>query len=255
MIQRRPKGRLGPLLALALVGCAGQAPAPEPAPALAPAAGSQPVAPTDPPPSPELSEPAAPAPEGPTHSLFLFGHAKDPNELVVRLSGAEAERVQAGVRAHVVSKAEGSDEVIIHFMASDRAKLQALVDAKKQTLPVQGGFVAVYAQDIEYRVPDAWPQTTYSVYYRFDVDDFEHWKKYFDAGDVFRAKVGVIAHGIHRSEDDRQVIVHYVADSLTTIKQLVSQPEMKQVLKEAGVKGNPKPLYARDVELKRYPSP
>jgi hypothetical protein len=151
---------------------------------------------------------------------------------------------------------EGSDQVVIHFVARDKAKLQALVAAKKEALlQAEPDLAIVYAEDIEYRTPEAWPATTHSVYYRFEVDDFEHWKKYFDEGDVFRKKVGIVAHGIHRSEDDHQVIVHYVAESLTTLKQLVSQPEMKQVLKEAGVKGNPKPLYTKDLELKRYTTP
>ena len=256
MIQRRPNGTWGPLLALGLIACAGQAPPPEPAPALAPTAGSEPVAAADTAPAPEDSELSTPQPEGPTHSLFLIGRVKDPDALVARLSGTEAERVQAGIRAHVVSKVEGSDQVVIHFVARDRARLQALVYAKKEaTRQAHPDLVIVYAEDVEYRTPEAWPETTYSVYYRFEVDDFQHWKQYFDQGDVFRKKVGVVAHGVHRSEDDHQVIVHYVAESLTTIKQLVSQPEMKQVLKEAGVKGNPKPLYAKNVEMKRYATP
>jgi hypothetical protein len=256
MIQRRPNGTWGPLLALGLVACGGQAPPPEPASALAPTSGSEPVAAADTAPAPEDSALSAPQAQGPTHSLFLIGKVKDPDALVAHLSGTEDERVQAGIRAHVVSKVEGSDQVVIHFLARDRAKLQALVDAKKEaTLKGHPDLVIVYAEDVEYRTPDAWPETTYSVYYRFEVDDFPHWKQYFDQGDVFRKKVGVVAHGVHRSEDDRQVIVHYVAESLTTIKQLVSQPEMKQVLKEAGVKGNPKPIYAKNVEMKRYAAP
>ena len=75
---------------------------------------------------------------------------------------------------------------------------------------------------------------------RHEVADYAAWKRAFDGDAAARARAGIVGHAVNRSAQNPNVVVVYVqAPSLETLRAFTSSPDIKKVMKAAGVIGTP----------------
>ena len=79
-----------------------------------------------------------------------------------------------------------------------------------------------------------------TLFVRHQVEDFKSWKEAYDAFDAERKTMGVTGHGVFQLEDNpNQVTVFHKFDSMDAAKKFASSDRLKEVMKGAGVVGNP----------------
>jgi len=73
-----------------------------------------------------------------------------------------------------------------------------------------------------------------------EVKDFPSWKKIFDSDKPRRDGAGVADKGIYASVDDpNKLLLIFEAESDKTIQGMFNDPELQQLMKEAGVMSVP----------------
>jgi quinol monooxygenase YgiN len=80
-----------------------------------------------------------------------------------------------------------------------------------------------------------------TLFVRHDVADFASWKKAYDDFSDHRQNLGVIGQGVYQHEDDpNDVTLYHHFKSMDAAKAFMASPELKQAMKAAGVRGEPK---------------
>lgn len=72
-----------------------------------------------------------------------------------------------------------------------------------------------------------------SVFAVHQVNDFEAFRKFLEAGASERAKAGVKAYLLSRMDDGR-VVIHFVADNAEQVQAALDSPELQQYLSKTG---------------------
>jgi heme-degrading monooxygenase HmoA len=85
---------------------------------------------------------------------------------------------------------------------------------------------------------------------RHRVDDFDNWKKVYDAFAPIQAEHGVRAHQVLRSiENPNDVIVTHTFDSGEAARAFFATPELKEAMSKAGVNADSVEIsYFEEVE-------
>ena len=237
-------------------------PEPAPPPVVEPAPAAEPTPEPTPAPTATQAE-AAPPPdtklavqgEG-SHSLFAVLKVKDPKAFAASFTGLHAELEKADAIAYLLSQGQDQTDVVIaHIIGRSGEKLGTFLELQKAKPDglFAGASEFFVTLDDAYEVPSPWPeQTTYSVFLRFKVKDYDKWRASFDKNGEVRAASGVIGYGIHHSLADERVIVRYLATSTDLLRQIATMPEIKKLMKEQGVQGAIKPFYATDIRAQSW---
>ena len=78
------------------------------------------------------------------------------------------------------------------------------------------------------------------MYVRHEVNDYNTWRKSYDAFNAERKKMGVTGAAVYRSVDNpNDVTVTHDFKSADKAKQFASSAQLKAVMEKAGVKGAP----------------
>jgi hypothetical protein len=78
------------------------------------------------------------------------------------------------------------------------------------------------------------------VYLRHKVKDFDTWKPFFDNEYASRKNYGIEVKKLFRSVSDRnEVHVLFSSPSEESVMQMISRPELKDLMKNAGVVSEP----------------
>ena len=80
----------------------------------------------------------------------------------------------------------------------------------------------------------------YRVGISHEVSDFNAWKEKFDADDSRRAEAGLELRGLARDADNANLVhIVFASNDLEPAKAMLSDPELKTVMEEAGVISEP----------------
>jgi hypothetical protein len=78
------------------------------------------------------------------------------------------------------------------------------------------------------------------IYLRHNVKDYAKWRKAYDGFDQERAGLGVTAHEVCRSiAKPNEITVSHDFENADQAKAFVKSKRLKEVMKQAGVKGAP----------------
>ena len=85
------------------------------------------------------------------------------------------------------------------------------------------------------------------LFVRHPVSDFAAWRKSYDAFDEERRGMGVKGHGVFQTTDNpRDVTVWHDFETLAAAKAFAESPRLQEVMKEAGVAGEPTVWFAKE---------
>lgn len=93
--------------------------------------------------------------------------------------------------------------------------------------------------DIKYRLSDPTPKI-YRVAVSHEVEDYTHWRKIFDEDEPIRAKANLELRAISVDADDPHMVhIMFATDNIDKAKEVINSDELRQRMKEAGVKAEP----------------
>jgi quinol monooxygenase YgiN len=96
--------------------------------------------------------------------------------------------------------------------------------------------------------PPELPKTAVVVEHK--VKDYDAWKPAFDADEANRRGMGAKAHGLMRGIKDPNLVTVWVPfEDVAKAEAGLASPEMKKVMKDAGVIGKPKITYMNTVDM------
>ncbi len=79
-----------------------------------------------------------------------------------------------------------------------------------------------------------------TLFVRHDVADFDQWKKAYDDFDDERKSMGVTNHGVYQADGNpNDVTVYHHFDSMDAAQTFAGSPRLQEVMKSAGVQGEP----------------
>ncbi len=85
------------------------------------------------------------------------------------------------------------------------------------------------------------------IFVRHTVKDFSKWRKAYDAFNAERRGMGVIGQAVYQSLDDRNdVTVYHDFKTRRRAEIFVGSDRLKEVMKDAGVKGKPKIWFVKE---------
>lgn len=87
------------------------------------------------------------------------------------------------------------------------------------------------------------------MYIRHSVDKYRAWRKAYDAFDAERRKMGVMDEAVYQSLDDpNDVTVIHDFKTRKQAESFAASKRLKEVMKDAGVRGRPKIWFAKDAK-------
>jgi hypothetical protein len=238
-------------LVLVFSGCGKRAPE---QPAEAPVAPPTPAAVQ---PAPALS--GGDMPKG-TTSVLIRHEVADFDRWKASFDVRSAARAEASVVWHSVSRSSENDNlVIVHLIATDATKLEAMMSSDELKTAMAAAGVAgkpqiITANDVEITSPGGKTDApTGSVFVSHEVGNFDNWKAAFDADAVNRAALGIVGGSVSREvASPNRILVHFMVTDTVKVAEALASDEMKARMKEAGVKGAPQIWLASDVEISTY---
>ncbi len=79
-----------------------------------------------------------------------------------------------------------------------------------------------------------------TLFVKHDVADFDTWKKAYDAFDPERKTMGVTGHGVYQAEGNpNSLTIYHHFESMDAAKAFVGSDRIREVMREAGVLGEP----------------
>ena len=79
-----------------------------------------------------------------------------------------------------------------------------------------------------------------TLFVRHDVTDFGNWRQAYDDFDAERAAMGVTGHGVYQADGNpNDVTVYHHFDSMEAAKTFAGSDRLKEVMRGAGVVGEP----------------
>jgi hypothetical protein len=178
-------------------------------------------------------------------AAVLVTHAVEHYETWKRaFDGHAAARRNAGIVAtHINRSADDPNLLGIYLAATDAAKLDAFLSSTdlKETMKdagVKGPPQLAKITPVEdLTVKD---RSLPAVIVRHEVSDYAAWKRGFDGHAEARARAGIVGHAVNVSAENPNLVVAYLqAESLDALRAFTSSPDLKEVMKAAGVVGAP----------------
>jgi quinol monooxygenase YgiN len=205
----------------------------------------------------EIKSPEGKLPDG-TVSVIVKHEVEDYDKWKAAFDKHEAARKEGSAVGHSVSRdADNPNIVYVHAMATDAAKIKAMMGSEdmKKTMAeagVKGEPTIWMANDAEVWFGGG----TGSLIVKHKVKDYDAWKKVYDSVDEARKSSGVVWASVGRMlDDDTVVVVHHIGSDMAKLTAFASSPELKEAMKKAGVEGEPTIWMANDVEIKSPEKP
>ena len=163
--------------------------------------------------------------------------------------GHATARRNAGIIAtHVNRNADDPNLLHVYLAATDAAKLEAFLTSAdlKETMKSAGVKGAPHIAKItpmeDLTVKD---RPLPAAVVRHEVSDYATWKRGFDGHAEARARGGIVGHAVNVSLDNPKLVIVYLqAESFDALKGFASSPDLKHVMKAAGVVGAPDIAFA-----------
>jgi hypothetical protein len=90
------------------------------------------------------------------------------------------------------------------------------------------------------KIQEVWRFNMVTLFVKHDVEDFGKWKQAYDAFNVERESMGVIGHGVYQAESNpNNVTIYHDFDSMEAAKSFMGSDRLREVMMEAGVRGQP----------------
>ena len=90
------------------------------------------------------------------------------------------------------------------------------------------------------------------IFVRHSVKDFSKWRKAYDAFDAERKGMGVIGDAVYQSLDNaNDVTVYHAFKTRRRAEIFVASDRLKEVMKDAGVKGKPKIWFVKESKKRK----
>ena len=87
-----------------------------------------------------------------------------------------------------------------------------------------------------------------TLFVRHDVADFATWKQSYDDFETERSALGVTGHGVYQADGKpNSVTIYHHFDSMEAAKSFVANPRLGEVMRTAGVQGEPDVWFATSV--------
>jgi hypothetical protein len=158
--------------------------------------------------------------------------------------GHSTARKGAGiVAAHVNRDASNPNQLSIYLASNDAEQLSAFLSSRDlmttmRDAGVKGPPSIAMITPVEDQTVKDRPLAGAIV--RHEVSDFATWKRAFDGDGGARQKAGVVGHAVNRGiKNPNLVVVYLQAESVDALRAFAGRPELKAVMKEAGVVGAP----------------
>lgn len=248
----RALGFAAPLSCVAaLFGCASSGGAPGAgAPNGVPAASASP--------SPGASAPVASDTERAGRaSVFVFHMMSDFDAFKKYFEAGADDRAKAGVKGHLLTRLDDGS-VVVHLFADDVETVQNALKSPdmEKFLNREGApetSIVWLTRDVLVKLPASPPTTnTFSLFIRVKVADFAALERGFQERYPVFAEQGVIAEGLHRStENDELAVLHFMGTAKDKLEALPKRKEFVELLAQAKVHGDVKPLVGADVARDR----
>ena len=85
------------------------------------------------------------------------------------------------------------------------------------------------------------------MYVRHSVENYRTWRRAYDAFDAERRGMGVIGDGVYQALDDRNdVTIYHDFKTRKRAESFAASKRLKEVMKDAGVKGKPKIWFVNE---------
>lgn len=190
-------------------------------------------------------------------SLFVVHMVSDFDAFKTYFEGGAEERAKAGIKGHLLTRLDNGN-VVIHLFADDAATVQTALKSPEMQKYInrQGApdsSLVWLTRDVVVRLP-ATPATgeTYSLFLKLKVADFAALERGFRERQPVFAEQGVIAEGLHRStEVEDLVVLHFVGIARDKLAALPQRKEFVELLAQAKVQSDVKPLVGVDVARSR----
>lgn len=160
---------------------------------------------------------------------------------------AGAVRSASVVASVVLTEKNKRNSVMVHWMGTDKAKMEALFNSPALHKAMIGAGVIDKPTTIWTRHADLDPPTPSEgkmiagVAAAYRVKDFAQWLSVFQSGQNALAQAGIIAHIVaHDIRDKRSVYLILGGTDATKLEALVNSPEAAEAARRGGVLGTPR---------------
>jgi len=258
---------LSGVVAWLLLACHSEAPAVEESPPPAAAVGDEvtpdeaemaesPPAPEPPPPAAAPPEPPKPVP--PTVGAIVVHKVKDYDTWKAAFDARDGTRASAGVVGHGVSlDADKKNTVVVYLGSTDLAQLKTFLDSPdlKEAMTdsgVQGKPKITLIKHTDSRPAEGEVAATLMITHK--VKDYATWRAAYDAHAEKRTEAGVIGDSVSQDPDDPNLIhVYLEGTDLEKLRAFTKAKDLKDAMKDAGVKGKPTFTFMTPQEMELYP--
>ena len=80
-----------------------------------------------------------------------------------------------------------------------------------------------------------------------EVEDYTQWRKMYDENRSARDSAGLQEMRVFQDVNDPNMVCAVLQGELSNLQAFIDSPELKDVMKKAGVKGQPQVMYYNDV--------
>ncbi|NIM02383.1 MAG: hypothetical protein GTN89_16685 [Acidobacteria bacterium] len=166
-------------------------------------------------------------------------------------------RKQAGFLGHNVTRgADDPQTVCVYLPCSDvdnargylqRADVvQALKDSGVEGSPTAYLTRPMFGEVISDKLLPA-------IIVHHGVEDYDAWVKVYNDFDLYRKESGIVGHAVDQGFDDpNNVIVYHQAEALTTLRAFVDSNELKERMRDGGVKEPFEIRFVEEVDAAEY---
>lgn len=95
-----------------------------------------------------------------------------------------------------------------------------------------------------------------TVLIKHDVADYDEWKPYFDEHASTREEHGELGYQLfHASDDSNEIVILFEWDSAENAWEFLEESDLRDVMEEAGVVGDPEIHVLDEIETKTPEKP
>lgn len=169
-------------------------------------------------------------------------------------------RRKYGIVGHHLNRIRGDGNLVALYLAVedlDAAKRFLKSDDLKAAFKETGVQGAPVMLLMKPRSEDVvWDRNLPAIIVRHEVKDYLRWQKIYEVAAAVRSKHGILGDATNTLLDDsKTVIVYHQAESFEALESFLSDPELKESMKLAGVLGEPDVTFATGGWAKMYTAP
>lgn len=180
----------------------------------------------------------------PPVALLVTQHVTDYDKWKMAFDDHVAARIAASCLGHHINRGmDDPNHVFVYCPATDANKVKAFLESADlqevmdgagvegeptvtMMMPTSANFIA------DQKLP--------GMIVRHMVEDYDKWRAAYDAFDSERRSGGIVGDAVNQVLGNRnEVIVYHQAKDVDALRTLVNSPRLKEVMRNAGVVGQP----------------